>query len=82
MRFGPEVALIGLCQHPDHRRQVNSYGPCRLAGEPSSRSRSDYVNTQIKPPPAGALLGPGLPAGRGAATRSGARNESEIIIMT
>ena len=28
VRFGPEVALVGLCGHPEHRRQVNSRWCC------------------------------------------------------
>ena len=28
VRFGPEVALVGDCRHPDHRRSVNSRWCC------------------------------------------------------
>ncbi len=28
MRYGPEVALVGACQHPEHPATINSKWDC------------------------------------------------------
>jgi hypothetical protein len=35
MRFGPEVALVGMCGHPEHRRQVNTRWCCNDWTDPA-----------------------------------------------
>ena len=35
MRFGPEVALVGMCGHPEHGGQVNSRWCCKDWTDPA-----------------------------------------------
>jgi hypothetical protein len=44
MRFGPEVALVAMCGHPEHRQQVNTRWCCA--------DWTDPANSQEKVPEA------------------------------
>ena len=48
VRFGPEVALVGDCRHPAHRRSVNSRWCCAdwqdLAAQRAESRSTDSVS--------------------------------------